>query len=218
MTKKLLCVFLLIALIFVACRRSEDFSFVRNLDSRGESLICFGDSLTEGVGASRGEDYPSLLAREIARPVLNAGKRGNTSRDGLSRLERDVLEFNPRLVIVLFGGNDFLRRVPLAETRKNLAEIVRRIQERGAMVVLVGMKLGLFTDEYGSEYEEIATEHGALFISDILDGILSDPRLKSDSIHPNRDGYQVMAQRIAKHVGPLLREAERRRGGSTFTL
>ncbi len=218
MIRKLLCVFFLIGLIFVACRRSDDYSFVRNLDSRGESLICFGDSLTEGVGARKGEDYPSLLARELARPVLNAGKRGNTSRDGLSRVERDVLERNPRLVIVLFGGNDFLRRVPLAETRKNLEEIVRGIQERGAMVVLVGMKLGLFADEYGSAYKEITKKLGALFIPDILDGILSDPRLKSDSIHPNSDGYRLMAERISKHVGPLLREADRRKGRGTSTL
>ncbi len=86
------------------------------------------------------------------------------------------------------------------------------------MVVLVGMKLGLFADEYGSAYKEITKKLGALFIPDILDGILSDPRLKSDSIHPNSDGYRLMAERISKHVGPLLREADRRKGRGTSTL
>ncbi len=121
-----------------------------------------------------------------------------------------MLEQNPRLVIVLLGGNDFLRRVPLSKTRKNLEEIVRRIQGRGAMVVLAGVRLGLFTDEYGPLYEEIAEKHGALLIPKVLKGILSDPKLKSDSIHPNGAGYQLMAERILKQVRPLLEEADRR--------
>jgi lysophospholipase L1-like esterase len=126
-------------------------------------------------------------------------------------LDRDVLGRNPRLVIVLFGGNDFMRQVPLDQTRKNLEEMVRRIQERGAMVVLAGLRLGLFTDEYGPIYKEIAKQHGALYIPEVLKGILSDPRLKSDSVHPNGAGYRLMAERIVKEVKPLLEEADRRR-------
>jgi len=60
------------------------------------------------------------------------------------------------LVIVLFGGNDFLRRVPLNRTSKNLEEIIKRIQQQGAMVVLLGLKLGLFTDEYGPVYKKFS--------------------------------------------------------------
>lgn len=204
-------VFLLIGLLSSACGRSGGFTGVRNLHSKGENVICFGDSLTEGVGAGKGEDYPSVLARQLPYPVINEGRRGDTSADGLSRLDHDVLGRSPRLVIVLFGGNDFLRQVPLRETRKNLEEIVQRIQERGAMVVLVGMRLGVFTDEYGPVYKEIAKKHGAFFIPEILKGILSDPRLKSDSIHPNGAGYQLVAERILKQVRPLLEEADRKK-------
>lgn len=202
---------LLSGFLAFGCERGGGFSDVRNLQSRGENIICFGDSLTEGVGAGNGEDYPSVLTRQLPYPVINAGRRGDTSADGLSRLERDVLGQNPRLVIVLFGGNDFLRRVPPSETKKNLEEIVRRIQERGAMVALVGMRLGLFTDEYGPIYEEIAGKHGALYIPEVLKGILSDPKLKSDSVHPNGAGYRLMAGRILEQVKPLLEEADRRR-------
>ena len=66
------------------------------------------------------------------------------------------------------------------------------------MVVLVGLRLGIFSDEYGPMYEEIAEIHGALLIPDVLDGILSDPRLKADTIHPNAAGYALMAERILK--------------------
>ena len=80
------------------------------------------------------------------------------------------------------------------------------------MVVLMGLKFGIFSDEYGPMYEDVARKHGALHIPDVLDGILSDPRLKSDSIHPNAAGYELMAERILNKVKPLLLEANRRRG------
>jgi len=204
-------ILLFFALLSSACDRSGAFSSIRNLDSRGGSIICFGDSLTEGVGAGNGEDYPSILARRLGVSIINAGRRGDTSADGLARLDQSVLAQNPRLVIVLFGGNDFLRQLAVSETKKNLEEIVRRIQDRGAMVVLAGMRLGLFTDEYGPVYKEIARKQGALYVPEILKGILSDARLKSDSIHPNSAGYQLVAERILQKVKPLLEEADRRR-------
>jgi len=210
---RLLWLSLLIGLFLSACDRGGNFTDVRNLQSRGESIVCFGDSLTEGVGAGTGEDYPSILARQLRLPIINAGRRGDTSADGLARLERDILARNPRLVVILFGGNDFLRQLPLSETRKNLEEIVRRVQEHGAMVVLVGLRLGLFTDEYGPVYEEIAKKNGALYIPEILKGILSDPGLKSDSIHPNGAGYRLVAERILEQVRPLLEEADRQLKG-----
>jgi lysophospholipase L1-like esterase len=115
------------------------------------------------------------------------------------------------LVIVLFGGNDFLRQIPLSETKKNIEEIVKQVQGHGAMVVLVGIRLGLFTDEYGPVYKEIGKKNGALFIPEVLKGILSDPKLKSDSIHPNGAGYRLVAERILKEVKPLLEEADRKK-------
>jgi acyl-CoA thioesterase-1 len=203
-------VVLVIWLVFSGCDWGGDYDYVRNLYSQGKEVVCFGDSLTEGVGAREGEDYPSVLARQLKPPIINAGIRGDTTADGLSRLDQDVLRRDPRLVIVLFGGNDFLRRVPLKETAESLEQIVLRIQEGGAMVALVGLRLGLFTDEYGPIYKKIANQHGALLIPDVLDGVLSDPKLKSDSIHPNGDGYRIMAERILKKVRPLLQEASRK--------
>ena len=211
MTSLIFSPLLLTALLLTGCERGASFSDIRNLGSRGESVVCFGDSLTEGVGAGSGEDYPSILAREIAQPVINAGRRGDTSADGLARLDREALERNPRLVIVLFGGNDFLRKIPLSETKKNLAAIVKRIHDRGAMAAVAGLRLGLFADEYGPMFREIAEQNGALYIPEVLKGILNDPSLKSDGVHPNGAGYRLMAARIAARVKPLLETADRMR-------
>lgn len=205
-----LCVVIVLA-ILPACG-GERFDSIRNLRSAGETIICFGDSLTEGVGAGPGEDYPELLSRRLAMPVMNAGRRGDTTARALERIADSVLNKNPRLVIVLLGGNDFLRQVPLQETRKNLQEIVRRIQSHGAMVAIVGMKLGLFTDEYSAIFEETAREFGVLYIPRVMKGILNDSSLKSDPIHPNGAGYHLIAERIAEKTKPLLQHANRLRG------
>jgi acyl-CoA thioesterase-1 len=205
-------VFLLLPLLFFAACGRDPYNSISNLGSTGETIICFGDSLTEGVGAGEGEDYPAVLAQKLGTAVINAGRRGDTTAQALTRLPQDVLENNPRLVIVLLGGNDFLRHVPVGETKQNLAEIVRRIHGGGAMVAIAGVRLGLFRDEYGPLFEEIARQTGALYMPHVLKGILSDAKLRSDTIHPNGAGYRVVAERVAQEIKPLLREADRRRG------
>jgi lysophospholipase L1-like esterase len=196
----------------IAACGGERFDHVRNLRSSGETIICFGDSLTEGVGAGSGEDYPSALSRLIGFPVVNAGRRGDTTGQALARLGDSVSRRNPRLVIVLLGGNDFLRQAPRQETRKNLEEIVSRIQGEGAMVAIAGMRLGLFTDEFSAIFEETAEKLGALYIPQVTKGVLNDPGLRSDPIHPNGAGYRLIAERVAAKIMPLLREADRLKG------
>jgi acyl-CoA thioesterase I len=188
------------------------FDTIRNLGSAGETIICFGDSLTEGVGAEPGEEYPTILSRLLGTRVLNAGHRGDTTAQALERIPVSVLNNNPRLVILLLGGNDFLRRLPTRETRQNLKEIVRQIQAHGAMVAIAGIQLGFFTDEYGPIFEETAAEFGAIYIPKVMKGIFNDTKFRSDQIHPNSAGYRLIAERIAEKIKPLLDEADRLRG------
>lgn len=202
-----------LALLLIVCGcRGERFDTIRNVGSAGETIICFGDSLTEGVGAEPGEEYPTILSRLLGMRVLNAGHRGDTTARALQRVRTSVVAKNPRLVILLLGGNDFLRQVPTRETRENLKEIVRQIQAHGAMVAIAGIKLGLFTDEYAPIFEETAAEFGAIYIPQVMKGIFNDTKLKSDQIHPNSAGYRLIAERIAQKIKPLLNEADRLRG------
>jgi acyl-CoA thioesterase I len=106
--------------------------------------------------------------------------------------------------------------LPRTESRKNLAEIVSRIQGSGAMVAIAGIRLGLFTDEFAAIYQDTAKEFGALYIPEVTDGILRNKKLTSDPIHPNGAGYRLMAERIAAKIKPLLREADRLTGRSGF--
>jgi lysophospholipase L1-like esterase len=108
------------------------------------------------------------------------------------------------VVVVLVGGNDFIRRVPRETTFEALGTIVERLRERGAGVVIVGVSLGLVSDQYSDEYEAVATRTGSALVPDVLDGILGHGELMADQIHPNDRGYAVMADRIAPAVKAML--------------
>jgi len=183
-------------------------SKVKNLGSRGSTIIAFGDSLTAGAGASTGEDYPSRLSKLTGASVLNAGVSGDTTEGAVARLDRDVLAHSPRIVIVGLGGNDYLRQVPIASTEANLRTIIRRIQSAGAIVVLLGFRFPSLSVNYEKMYERVAGDEGALLIPDLLDGILSNPTLKSDEIHPNARGYEAMAERVAAPYKKLVKKAD----------
>jgi acyl-CoA thioesterase-1 len=189
----------------------SSYSRVKNLDSRGASIIAFGDSLTAGYGAQPNEAYPSRLSALIDAPVLNAGVSGDTTQSALDRVSADVLTRDPRIVIVGLGGNDFLGNVPIATTEANLHTIVQQIENAGAMVVLIGFRFPSLNADYEGMYRRVAKEEKCLLVTGVLKGVLTNPTLKSDEIHPNARGYQMMAERIAGPVKKLVAAANRRR-------
>jgi acyl-CoA thioesterase-1 len=183
------------------------FSRVRNLASPNSSIMTFGDSLTAGYGAGPGEDYPAGLSKRLGVPIVNAGVSGDTTQTALARIDADVLAASPRMVIIGLGGNDFLGGVALTTTEANLRAIVKKIQDGGAMVVLLGFTFPSLTADYAAMYERIADDERCLLVPGVLKGILIDPALKSDEIHPNARGYALMADRIAPPVRKLLEKA-----------
>ncbi len=171
---------------------------ITNATPSGSVILAFGDSLTAGQGAPPGEGYPEQLARRIGREVLNQGVNGNTTADALARLERDVIAHDPRIVIVLLGGNDILRKIPREQTFRNLEAIITRIQARGALVILVGMKgSALLGVDYRKDYEDLARRTGCPLVPNIQQGVFGSPDLMADQIHPNARGYAKFAERIA---------------------
>ena len=190
----------LLVTILAGCAKRE----IRNIDSKGTNIICFGDSLTFGYGAAQGEDYPTALAKLTQIPVINAGIDGDTSTEALRRIDSDVLERNPLLVIIEFGGNDFLRKIPKEITLNNIKEMVGLIQAKGSMVAIVDISAGIFLGEYRKLFYALAKEKKAIFVPAIFNGIITNPRLKSDFLHPNADGYKIIAQRIYRNITPYL--------------
>jgi len=187
---------------FLGCAKRE----IRNIDSRGTKIICFGDSITFGYGAQTQESYPVVLSKMIQIPVINAGIDGDTTAEALRRFDSDVLERDPLLVIIEFGGNDFLRKIPKEVTVKNVKEMVERAQAKGAMVAIVDISAGMFLGEYRTAFYNLAKEKEAIFIPRILSNIITNPSLKSDFLHPNAEGYKIVTQRIYRGIMAYLNQ------------
>lgn len=184
---------------------------VRNLDSRGSNVIAFGDSLTAGYGAQAGQDYPSRVSAATGIAILNAGVSGDTTEAALARLDKDVLSRDPRIVIVGLGGNDYLQSIPIATTETNLRSLIDKIESAGAMVIVVGFRFPSLNADYEAMYKRVAKDEQCLFVANVLSGILTNPDLKSDEVHPNARGYQLMADRVAGPLQKLLRAANGKR-------
>lgn len=178
---------------------------IKNIDAKGSSIICFGDSITFGYGAGPGEDYPAALGKMTRLSVINAGVDGNTTLAALDRLEQDVLNKKPRLVIVEFCGNDFLKKIPKETTVKNLSEIIDRIQAQGIMVALVDVSAGMFFSEYRTVFKRLAETKQAIFVPAVLSKLITNPAMKSDFFHPNARGYKVVASRIYNSIARYIK-------------
>ena len=170
----------------------------------GENIICFGDSLTFGTGATRNKSYPAQLSAMIGQPVINAGIPGNTTADGLERLKIDVLKKSPRIVLITLGGNDLKNGVRKDVAFMNLKTIIEAIQAEGGLVILGGVKFIILDKGYGKMYKKLAKETDILLIPNILSGLIGKDKYMSDSIHPNAAGYEIMAQKFHKAIKPYL--------------
>jgi acyl-CoA thioesterase I len=200
---KLLAAFIsLFLLLLVGCAKKDTV----NIGSSGKNIICYGDSITFGYGAGPGEDYPSILAKMVEVPVINVGIDGDTTVEGLRRIDSDVLDRDPFFVIIEFCGNDFLRKVPMEETIKNISEMIDRIHARGAMVALVDISAGMLLSDYRQELSRLARNKNVIFIPGVLSGIVTNPGMKSDFLHPNGNGYSMIARKICRIISPYLQK------------
>ena len=170
----------------------------------GENIICFGDSLTYGTGASRNKSYPAQLSEMTGIPIINVGVPGNTTSDGLERIETDVLERSPRIVMITLGGNDLKNGVRKDVAYKNLKTIIEAIQAEGGLVVLGGVKFLVLDKGYGEMYKKLAKETDIILIPNVLSGLIGNGKYMSDPIHPNAAGYEIMAKKFHEAIEPYL--------------
>lgn len=160
-------------------------------------ILAFGDSLTYGTGASSKNDYPSILSELTSLTVINEGIPGEISRNGIKRLPGLLDKYQPELLILIHGGNDILRKVSRKETAKNLGQMITEAKKRNISVIMLGVpKPGLFLLKSAEIYVNIANEYQTPAGLEVLPEVLGDNSLKSDPIHPNDDGYRLIAERI----------------------
>ena len=169
-------------------------------------VLAFGDSLTHGTGAAPGEDYPAHLAVLSGWQVINAGVPGDTAVGASDRLRQLLSRHDPQLVIIMLGGNDFLRQRREPAVKSALQALLAQVRAVGAMPVLVAVPrvsllrgaTGLLDD--AALYAELADEQQVPLVSDLLSDLLSQTGLRSDQIHLNAEGYRQLAEGVFAHL------------------
>jgi len=179
-------------------------------------IIAFGDSLTAGYGADPGDSYPDYLQKDLDAKgyhyqVVNQGISGNTSKDGVDRLE-DALRLKPVLVIVAFGGNDGLRGLPIASTRENLDRMVSTLLNSGAKVVLGGITLPPnygpdYIRQFNQTYALLAAKYHVPMLPFLLKNVYGvDGGMQADGIHATDQGNAQVAKNLLPLIAPLLKK------------
>jgi len=170
----------------------------------GSEVLALGDSLTQGAGVSPDEAWPNLLASKTGWVVVNGGVNGDTSEQALQRLPILLEQYNPVLVLVTLGGNDMLRHIPEQQTIANLERILTLIKAHGAKSVLLATPSpspmrAVFQNLCAPDfYRKLADAQHVPLIEDAIADVLSDPKLKGDTLHPNAAGHARLAEKIYK--------------------
>ncbi|EMI56679.1 esterase [Rhodopirellula sallentina SM41] len=191
-------------------------------DPGRSSVVCFGDSITR-----RG--FPEVMGRLLDVEAVNAGVPGHTSSQGLRRIEKDVLDKNPDIVVVLFGTNDIRvdsdKYVPQKRYAENLRSIVAQCRAGDSRVVLctpppiatapyftrhdktVFDRAGGLTKllgDYRATVIDVAKEEGVAVVDLFTLLQTDDGWLSRDGVHPSEQGSEMIAKHIAGVVKPLL--------------
>ncbi len=179
-------------------------------------IACFGDSLTAGYGVEPEESFPSRLQALLDKAgyhyrVVNMGISGETTKDGLARVDR-VIAQHPAITIVEFGGNDGLRGIPIASSRANLDSIVARLRPSGTKVAMAGITLppqfgGAYITQFNETYHVIAKKYDVPLYPFILKDVYGVAgSIQQDGIHPTAQGCRQVAKNMLGFLTPLLQK------------
>lgn len=174
-------------------------------------LMLYGDSLMAGLGLSENDGFAGQLQKAMGEDVtiVNASVSGDTSADGLARLDWSLGE-RPDAVILELGANDMLQGLSVQAMRDNLNAILERFEAENIPVLLAGMRAspGLGTEyvtAYDAVFPELAQQYEAEFYPFFLEGVATDAALnQSDGMHPNAEGVRVIVKAIQPYVQALL--------------
>jgi len=179
-------------------------------------IVCFGDSLTAGYGTEAGQTYPDYLqadldSRGYKYRVVNAGISGNTTKDGVERVN-SVVAMKPALVVVEFGGNDGLRGLRVEDSRANLDRIITTLGASGTKVVLAGITLPPdygpdYIKQFNETYTILAKKHRIPMLPFLLDGVFGvEGMMQRDRTHATAKGNKVVANNVLPLILPLLKK------------
>lgn len=197
---------LLIFLVLLACAEKHP---PQPAIVQGATVLILGDSLSFGTGAKPDEAYPTLLEKATGWHIVNAGIPGDTTSGGLQRLPNLLEEHQPKLLLIELGGNDLLHQVPATQVEENLKSMIAQAKAQGVPIALVAIPeisplmaaVGNLSDH--PLYARVAEETNVPLVTDVFSDVLSKRDLKADQIHPNAQGYALVAKAMQETLKAL---------------
>lgn len=179
------------------------------------TILVLGDSLSAGHGIGQGQDWVSLLARQLQdehlpHRVVNISISGETSHGGLSRLPTALQRHRPTIVVIELGANDGLRGLPLAQLRHNLTKMVKLSHKARAKVLLIGMRLPpnygpAYTRGFKNIYSQLAANQDVALVPFLLNGVATRHELmQTDNLHPTANAQAQLLDNVWPHLELLL--------------
>jgi len=188
---------IIIAIFFVFNTKND------KLNELSGPIIFFGDSITAGNGVEK--PFAVIIGEELEKDTLNAGVSGETTVDALLRIQEYVISKNPSIVVLEFGANDFLQNVPFDTTAANFNEILTLLTtETEAKIIIAAVRVNPLSGKYEKLQKEVAKAYEVEFEPNIMKGILTNKELMLDSIHPNQQGHQKIADKLKKKIEKLI--------------
>lgn len=195
--------------------------------NRAHTYLAFGDSVTQGDGSRRREGYRARLETRLTdhwgprARVIDEGVGGTRSDDGAARIDEALRRARPAYTLVLYGTNDWntfaCRRVETCFTLGSVRSMIRSIKAAGSLPVIgtVPPVNPAFTDRFAEdrngwvtatnlELRPIIRAEGAV-VADVHAAMLRAggshlDELYSDHVHPNDDGYAVIADEFFRAI------------------
>jgi acyl-CoA thioesterase I len=188
--------------------------------ARPATIVAFGDSLTAGYGVKTSDSFPAQLQMALEAKghkvtVVNAGVSGDTTSDGLARLDW-ALDPKPDAVIMELGANDALRGIDPKVPRANLDKMLAVLKDKSIPVLLTGMKApNNWGDDYAKSfdaiYPDLASKYGVPLYPFFLEGVALDRSFtQPDGLHPTEAGVAEIIKRIMPDAEALVASVERK--------
>ena len=195
---------LLFSLLLTSCSKTN------KLDDVNEILL-FGDSLMSGYGLKENQALSIILENDLKEvgyniKVINGSVSGDTSEDGLDRIEEYTPDSDIDLIVLGLGANDMLRRINPDQTENNLRKIIEIIKTKNIKIILAGMKAsptnGLaYKKKFDDIFPKLAEEYDLNLIPFLLKKVALNPKFnQSDGIHPNYEGAKLISEIIKESI------------------
>jgi lysophospholipase L1-like esterase len=190
----------------------------RDLEAGADvTIVAFGDSITAGFAVKRG--FPSYWKQMLVEKypeanieMINSGVSGDTSMDGLARLDYSALSYEPDLITINFGINDCVLGLDLYEFESNFVEMVRRIRSGPGSEILLLSSEPLETPpydrmvpDYYQAVQRVAKQMDVGFVNVfaawmkvVNAGTSLSSLILSGLDHPNEAGYRIIAEELMR--------------------